>query len=178
MEIDFPEAATEGILLKKVFLKISKLHRNTTALDSLLIRLKAGNFIKKETQAQTFSCEICEIFKTPNIQMHMWATNFLNPAYLFSLRLANFIRFNINRLQRRYFFKFNALYLIWCSHINYVWIKKCFFSISINILIKFLLKICALLGFCFTPGGLDRYVVARGSSFFFLYKTITRLTNL
>ena len=38
-----PEAATRGVLCKKVFLEC--------------------NFIKKETLAQVFSCEFCEISK-------------------------------------------------------------------------------------------------------------------
>ena len=40
-------------------------------------------------------------------------------------------------------------------------LKKCFFSISTNILIKFLLKICALLKFYLTPGKLGRYNIIR-----------------
>ena len=30
------------------------------------------NFIKKETLAQVFSCEFCEIFKTPFFIEHLW----------------------------------------------------------------------------------------------------------
>ena len=41
------EAATGGVLWKKVFQKISQ----------------AWNFVKKETLAQVFSCKFCEIFK-------------------------------------------------------------------------------------------------------------------
>ena len=36
-------------------------------------RLKACNFIKKETLAQVFSCEFCEIYETPFfIKHHRW----------------------------------------------------------------------------------------------------------
>ena len=51
------EAATRGALCKKVFLKISQnSHENTCA------------FIKKETLAQVFSCEFCQISK--NTYLH------------------------------------------------------------------------------------------------------------
>ena len=47
----FPEAATRGVLLEK-----------------------ACNFIKKETLAQVFSCEFCEISKNTFFTEHLWAT--------------------------------------------------------------------------------------------------------
>ena len=34
----------------------------------------ACNFIKKETQAQVFSCEFCEIFKNTFLTDHLWIT--------------------------------------------------------------------------------------------------------
>ena len=43
------EAASRGVLWKKVFLEI--------------FRPQTCNFIEKETLAQAFSCEFCEIFK-------------------------------------------------------------------------------------------------------------------
>ena len=52
--------------VKKVLLKISQnSQENTCARVSFLIKLQAEacNFIKKETLAQVFSCEFCEIFK-------------------------------------------------------------------------------------------------------------------
>ena len=51
---------------KKLFLKISQnLQENTYAKVSFLIKLQAWacNFIKKETLAQVFSYEFCEISK-------------------------------------------------------------------------------------------------------------------
>ena len=63
------EAATGGVLLKKVFLKISQnSYENTCARLSFLIQKDACNFIKKETLAQVFSCEFCEILRTPFLQ--------------------------------------------------------------------------------------------------------------
>ena len=49
---------------EKVFLEISQnLLENTCARVSFLIKLEACNFIKKETLAQVFSCEFCDISK-------------------------------------------------------------------------------------------------------------------
>ena len=62
----FSEAVTRRSFVKKVFLKISQNTQKTPVSESFfLIRLQAQacNFIKKETQAQVFSCEFCEIFK-------------------------------------------------------------------------------------------------------------------
>ena len=53
------EAATRGVLCKKMFLEISQNSQESTcARVSILI-----NFIKKEALAQVFSCEFCEISK-------------------------------------------------------------------------------------------------------------------
>ena len=50
--------------VKKVFLEISQnTQENTCARVSFLTKLQACNFIKKETLAQVFSCEFCEIPK-------------------------------------------------------------------------------------------------------------------
>ena len=56
------EAATKGVL-KKVFVEISQnSQENTCVRDSFLIKF-IKNFIKKESLAQVFSCEICEVSK-------------------------------------------------------------------------------------------------------------------
>ena len=60
---------------EKVFLEISQnLLKNTCARVSFLIKLEACNFIKKETLAQVFSCEFCEISKNTFFIEHLWAT--------------------------------------------------------------------------------------------------------
>ena len=56
------KAVARRYSVKKVFLEISQnSQENTCARDSFLIKLKACNFIKKESLAQMFSCEFCEI---------------------------------------------------------------------------------------------------------------------
>ena len=62
------EAATGGVLLEKLILKISQISQeNTCVRVSFLIKLQASgqafNFIKKETLTQVFSCEFSKIFK-------------------------------------------------------------------------------------------------------------------
>ena len=58
------EAVAQKCSVKKVFLEISQSSQeNTFARVSFLIKLQACNFIKKETLAQVFSCELCEISK-------------------------------------------------------------------------------------------------------------------
>ena len=49
---------------------------NTCARVSLLIKFLAGacNFIKKETQAQMFSCEFWDISKNIFFTEHLWTT--------------------------------------------------------------------------------------------------------
>ena len=82
---------------------------------SLLIKLKASNFIKKKTPTQIFFFEICKNFKNihvHHIQKHLWTTapGFPNPTYLFLFCLVNFICFNINRIKCRLF---NITKFIW-----------------------------------------------------------------
>ena len=58
--IQFAEAVTRGVLLKKVFLKVPQnSQENTCARVSFLIKLQANvcYFIKKEPLAQVLSCE-------------------------------------------------------------------------------------------------------------------------
>ena len=60
------EAVVRRCSVEKVFLEISQnSQENTCARVSFLIKLQAwaSNFIKKETLAQVFSCEFCEISK-------------------------------------------------------------------------------------------------------------------
>ena len=60
------EAVDQRCSVKKVFLRIwQNSQENTCARVLFLIKLQAsaGNFIKKETLAQGFSCEFCEISK-------------------------------------------------------------------------------------------------------------------
>ena len=119
-------------------------------LESLVIKLKASNFIKKETLTQTFSCDICEIFKNTYFQKYLLTTvsDFPNPPYPFSSLLAKFY-VSISTEYKLGLFLLEQPFLIKCSRINYESVKKCFFNISINILIKILLKICALLKILF-----------------------------
>ena len=60
------EAATRGVLLEKMFLEISQnSQENTCARVSVLL---------KETLAQVFSCEFCEISKNKFFTEHFWET--------------------------------------------------------------------------------------------------------
>ena len=71
--------------VKKLFLKISQnSQENTCARVSFLIKLQAQacNFIIKETLAQVFSCEFCEIsqntfsYRTPPVAASVLILNF------------------------------------------------------------------------------------------------------
>ena len=65
-----PEAATGGVLKKGCSKKFWKIHRKTPVRVSLFY----CNFTKKETLAQAFSCEFCEIFMSAFYTQHLWAT--------------------------------------------------------------------------------------------------------
>ena len=65
------EAVVQRCSVEKVFLEISQnLQESTCARASFLI--KACNFIKKETLAQVFSCEFCEISNNTIFTEHLW----------------------------------------------------------------------------------------------------------
>ena len=69
------EAATRDVLLKKVLLKF--LQNSQENRVSFLIKFQArpaSNCIKKETLAQAFYCEFCEILKNTFFTEHHWAT--------------------------------------------------------------------------------------------------------
>ena len=60
-----------------MFLEISqKSQENTCVRVSFLIKLQASgcNFIEKETLAQVFTCDFCEISKNIFFTEHLWAT--------------------------------------------------------------------------------------------------------
>ena len=73
-----PEAATGAVLWQKLFLEIAKnSQENACARVSFLIKLQvACNFVKKETLAQVFSCEFCEIPKNTFSTEHLRDTVF------------------------------------------------------------------------------------------------------
>ena len=49
-----------------------------------------GNFIKKETLAQVFSCEFCKISKNTFFTEHLWATaSVIAEVYLKSTQFLN-----------------------------------------------------------------------------------------
>ena len=59
------EAAIRDVLYEKVFLEIPQNSQENTVVC---------NFIKKETLAQVFSCEFCEISKSTFFTEHLLAT--------------------------------------------------------------------------------------------------------
>ena len=61
------EAATGGVLYKKVFLKIYQNSQGKTCV-------RVSVLIKKETLAQMFSCEFCEMFKKTFFTEHFRKT--------------------------------------------------------------------------------------------------------
>ena len=73
------DAATGGVLYRQeiMFSEILQNSQGSTyARVSFLIKLKADpcNFIRKETLAQVFSSEFCEITKNTFFTEHVWAT--------------------------------------------------------------------------------------------------------
>ena len=71
------EASTKVVLKQKVFLEISQnSQEHTCARASFLMKFHAGacNFIKKDTLAQVFSCEFCEISKNTFFTEHLRVT--------------------------------------------------------------------------------------------------------
>ena len=60
--MNFSEAATGGVLIKKAVLKIfGKIHRNVAGLQ----------LFNKETPTQMFSSEYCDIFKNTYFEGHL-----------------------------------------------------------------------------------------------------------
>ena len=64
------EAATEGVLWKKVFLKISQNSQENTCAGARPATL----LTKKLWLAQVFSCEFCEVFKNTFFTEHLRTT--------------------------------------------------------------------------------------------------------
>ena len=61
---------------KRTFKNFAKSRRKHLC-QSLFFNKNAGlvcNFDKKDTLAQVFSCEFCEIFKNSSLTEHLWAT--------------------------------------------------------------------------------------------------------
>ena len=64
--------------MKKGVLEFSQNSQEKTCTRVIFLNevggLQACNFIKKETLAQVFSCEFCEIFKNTFFTEHLWTT--------------------------------------------------------------------------------------------------------
>ena len=57
--------------VKKVSLETSQNSHKNIVLESLFSEAEACNFIKKETLAQVYSCEFCEIAKNTFLSKHL-----------------------------------------------------------------------------------------------------------
>ena len=77
--------------------------------ESFLIKLhvQAFNFITKETLAQLFSCEFCEISKNTFFTEHLWATASL--LQQFSRRYLKLVAFLVLFWDKRLLFLSGAL---------------------------------------------------------------------
>ena len=67
---------SRSVLKEKVSFEVSQnSQENTCARVSILLKLEASacNFIKKDSLAQVFSCEFCEIFLDTFFTEHLWA---------------------------------------------------------------------------------------------------------
>ena len=80
----FTEAAVGAVFLKKVFLKLSKIHRKTPASKSLFNKI-AGLRPVILLEKKVLSCEFCEILKIPFLQ------NTSGRLLLFLLWLLNYV---------------------------------------------------------------------------------------
>ena len=80
-----------------MFLKISQNSQEKTCARvsfSIKLQAQACNYIKKESLAQVFPCEICEISKNTFFIEHLWATASVKNGYFIrvSTRSARFIK--------------------------------------------------------------------------------------
>ena len=74
-ELRNTEAATRGVLWKKVILRNFTKLTGKHLCNSLLFNKVAGpRLIKKETLVQVFSCKFCEISNNTFFTEHLWAT--------------------------------------------------------------------------------------------------------
>ena len=76
---DLEEAVVQRCSVKKVFFEISQNSQENTCASLFLIKLQAmgpATLLKKETLAQVFSCEFCEISKnTFSYRTHLVAAS-------------------------------------------------------------------------------------------------------
>ena len=79
-----PEAATTGVLGKKMFLEISQ-------------NAQACNFMKKESLAQVFFCEFCKISKNTFFTEHVWTTA---SGYRIKVTIINLVRTRCHKSTR------------------------------------------------------------------------------
>ena len=92
---DHTKAATEDVLLKKVFLKTSQnSHIKTPARFSFLIDYssEACNFIKRETLAQVLSCEFCEISKNTFSKEQIRTTSSYHKQFNYTINMMDQLR--------------------------------------------------------------------------------------
>ena len=76
------EAATGGVLQEKLLREIlQSSQENSYARFSFLIKVQACIFIKKETLAQVFSCELCENSKNTFYTEHLRTTASVRSIY-------------------------------------------------------------------------------------------------
>ena len=105
----------KGVLISFIF------HRKTPVLESLVIKLKTSNFIKKETPTHIF------LWNLRNFQEHLYSKVSANDFFWFSESSISFFFFvwqilsiSISTKHKLGLFLMEQPYLIRCSIINYV----------------------------------------------------------
>ena len=91
----FSEAATKGVLKKKLFLETQNSQGNTCARVFF-------NKVAGLTLAQVFSCEFCEISKSTFFTEHLWTTAFVFYVALFDIALFIVALFIVHNLMLHY----------------------------------------------------------------------------
>ena len=124
-------------------------------LESLSIKFKASNFIKKET--------LTLLWNLRSFRKHLHSKAFANDCFSFSKSSISFFFFIWQILSALISTEYKVSIFLNVTTLFDQMQPYQKFNISINILIKFLLKICALLKFYFTPAKLGRCDIAQTS---------------
>ena len=97
--MDFRSSHQRCSIKKGVLREFAKFTGKGLCLSLFLIKLQEPcNFIKKETLAQVFSCEFCEISRNTFFTEHLWTTGFEESHKVSKqkeqIRYSNTIQFN------------------------------------------------------------------------------------
>ena len=98
-------------LIKSLKVVVKKLFKQLSTFGFFIVALRLCNFLKKETLAHVFSCEICEIFKNTFFTEYLWTTASENVSTYVLVLQPEYLLLQLLPFQVSGYYKYQTLFV-------------------------------------------------------------------